>query len=235
MREQGDAHWGTTQGDAWALLALTEYSRRVEGPLQPASGELRWRGEIIPFRLDAEQPLFDKAFVLKGDADPFRAILNSSPHRLYASAAFEIRPPGAAQPREDQGFRLQRRYQRLDGENQPCGGELVVGDRVLVTLELSAPKAARYVAVDDPLPAILEPVPSGFGGGERPDWMWDFHEFRKDRVLFFADKLPAGTHELRYYARVRATGKVSAPSGKVEEMYHPQRFGLTGTQTLEGK
>ena len=95
MREQREAHWETTQGDAWALLALTEYSRRVEGALQPAAGELRWRGQTIPFRLDAELPLFDKTFILTGDAEPFPAILNSSPHRLYASAAFEIRPPGA--------------------------------------------------------------------------------------------------------------------------------------------
>jgi hypothetical protein len=185
--------------------------------------------------LDAEQPLFDKTFVLTGNAEPFPAILNSSPHRLYASAAFEIRPPGAAQPRQDEGFGLQRSYQRLDGENQPCGGELAVGDRVLVTLELSAYKMARYVVVDDPLPAILEPVPSGFAAGEEPVWMWNFHEFRKDRALFFADALPAGHYTLSYYARVRAAGQVHAPSGTAEEMYRPQRFGLTGTQTLEGK
>jgi len=47
--------------------------------------------------------------------------------------------------------------------------------------------------------------------------------------------LPAGNYTVRYCARVRAAGQVGAPSGKVEEMYHPQRFGLTGTQTLEGK
>ena len=127
---------------------------------------------------------------------------------------------------------MQRRYQRLDGENQPCDGELAVGDRVLVTLELSAREAARYVVVDDPLPAILEP---SAGGRRLDDWMWDFHEFRKDRALFFADALPAGHYTLRYDARVRAAGKVNAPSGTMEEMYHPQRFGLTGTQTLEGK
>ena len=235
LREQRDGHWETTQGDAWALLALTEYARRVEGALQPAAGELRWRGQTILFQLNTEQPLFDKTFVLTGREEPFPAILNSSPRRLYAFAAFAIRPPGAAQPRQDEGFGLQRRYQRLDGENQPCGGELAVGDRVLVTLELSAREAARYVVVDDPLPAILEPAPSAFGSGAGPDWMWNFHEFRKDRALFFADALQAGNYKLSYCARVRAAGEVNAPSGTVEEMYHPQRFGLTGTQTLEGK
>jgi hypothetical protein len=233
MREQRDGHWETTQGDAWALLALTEYSRRVEGPLQPAAGELRWRGETTPFRLNAEQPMFDKTFVLTGSSEPFPSILKSSSHRLYASAAFEIRPPGTAQPRQDEGFGLKRTYQRLDGENQPSGGDLTVGDRVRVTLELSARELARYVVVDDPLPAILEPQPAGYGGGD--EWIWNFHEFRKDRVLFFANAMPAGNYTLHYFARVRAAGKVNSPSGTMEEMYHPQRFGLTGTQSLEGK
>jgi uncharacterized protein YfaS (alpha-2-macroglobulin family) len=235
MRQQRDGHWGTTQGNAWALLALTEYARRVEGALQPAAGELRWRGRTIPFRLDGGQPLFEETFVLRGDTEPFPAILNSAPQRLYASAALEIRPPGSAQPRQDEGFGLQRRYERLDGDNRPCGGPLAVGDRVLVTLELSARERARYVVVDDPLPAILEPIASGSGAGGSEDWRWDFREFRKDRALFFANELAAGNYTLRYAARVRAAGRVSAPAGKVEEMYHTERFGLTGTQILEGQ
>jgi uncharacterized protein YfaS (alpha-2-macroglobulin family) len=235
VHEECDAHWGTTQGDAWALLALTEYSRHVEGSISPAAGELRWRGKTIPFRLDGEQPLFERTFALTGDVEPSPAILNSSPHRFYASAAFEIRPPGAALPRQDAGFGLQRSYQRLDLENHPCGGELTVGDRVLVTLELSAREGARYMVVDDSLPAILEPVPTAAAIGDQRDWFWNYHEFRKDRALFFADELPAGNYKLCYYARVRAAGDATAPSGKVEEMYRPQRFGLTGTQTLKGK
>ena len=34
MREQQEAHWGTTQGDAWAVLALTDYAKQVEGELK---------------------------------------------------------------------------------------------------------------------------------------------------------------------------------------------------------
>ena len=230
MREQREAHWGTTQGDAWALLALTEYSRRVEGSLQPAAGNLGWGEESIPFRLNAEHPLFDKQFDWAGNAFP--AILNSSPHPLYASATFAVRPAGATTPREDNGFGLQRSYQRLDLNNSPCSGDWAIGDLVLVTLELSAREAARYIVINDPLPAVLEPVGTGT---DELDWMWTFHEFRKDRALFFADNLRAGNYTVRYFARVRASGQAQAPSGKVEEMYHPQRFGLTGAQRIEAK
>jgi len=31
---------------------------------------------------------------------------------------------------------------------------------------------------------------------------------------------------------VRAAGNVTAPSAKIEEMYHPERFGLTETVQL---
>jgi uncharacterized protein YfaS (alpha-2-macroglobulin family) len=106
LREQGEAHWETTQGDAWALLALTEYSRRVEGPLQPAAGELRWRGETNPFQLNAEQPVFDKTFVLKGDAEPFPAILNSSPRRSLRLRRLRNPPARRGATPAERGIRI---------------------------------------------------------------------------------------------------------------------------------
>ena len=62
--------------------------------------------------------------------------------------------------------------------------------------------------------------------------MSDFREIRADRVLFFANDLPPGSYVIRYVARVRAAGTVTAPPAKAEEMYHPERFGLTETQVL---
>jgi uncharacterized protein YfaS (alpha-2-macroglobulin family) len=62
--------------------------------------------------------------------------------------------------------------------------------------------------------------------------MSSFREIRKDRCLYFADWVAPGTYTLRYVARVRAAGTVTAPPAKVEEMYHPERYGLSGTQTI---
>ena len=63
-------------------------------------------------------------------------------------------------------------------------------------------------------------------------WPSDFRELRKDRCLSFANRVAPGTYTLRYVARVRAAGSVSAPSAKAEEMYHPEHCGLTETQSL---
>ena len=65
--------------------------------------------------------------------------------------------------------------------------------------------------------------------------MSDFHELRKDRFLSFANWVGAGRYTLRYVARVRAAGAVTAPCAKVEEMYHPERYGLSEAQTLSSQ
>ena len=68
-------------------------------------------------------------------------------------------------------------------------------------------------------------------GGETlgTEWVSDYHELRTDRALFFADLLYPGRYTLRYLARVICAGDAIAPSAKIEEMYHPERFGTTET------
>ena len=63
-------------------------------------------------------------------------------------------------------------------------------------------------------------------------WWSDFREIRTDRVLFFGNYVLPGSYLIRYVARVRAAGVVTAPPAKAEEMYHPERFGLTETRVL---
>jgi uncharacterized protein YfaS (alpha-2-macroglobulin family) len=113
---------------------------------------------------------------------------------------------------------------------------------VLVTLKLVVREPARYVAVDDALPCILEAVnpefktqtagPGGASTTGAGEWMSTFREIRKDRCLHFADWVGPGDYTIRYVARVRAAGTVTAPPAKAEEMYHPERYGLSGTETI---
>jgi uncharacterized protein YfaS (alpha-2-macroglobulin family) len=247
MREQRQAHWGTTQGDAWAILALTEYSRRVEGQFQPAEFQLKWAGQSIPFRLDERTNLFTQSFEFTNGQFGALGLVNGSNRRLYASVLVEARPAETPQPRQDRGFGLQRRYERLDDDDQPqdVRGALRVGDRVLVTLNLSVRETARWVVIDDALPGILEAINPEFktqvarsANAVREEgsfWMSDFREIRKDRCLSFCNWVPPGNYTMRYIARVRAAGTVTAPSAKVEEMYHPERCGLSGSETISSE
>jgi alpha-2-macroglobulin len=242
MHEQKQAHWGTTQGNAWALLALTEYARRVETRPDCGEGKLECAGQTISFHLDDRTNLFTQHFPIAQFTNATLLLSKSSSNPLYATVLIEARPPEGPQPRRDCGFSLQRRYDRLDDDNQQHGPDgLHVGDRVLVTLRLNVPSPARYVVIDDALPSILETVNPEFRtqaartAGSPDDGNWwpsDFREIRKDRCLSFADWVPSGTYTLRYVARVRAAGSVTAPPAKVEEMYHPEHCGLTETQPL---
>src|SRR5262249_39638668 len=113
MREQKGVHWTTTQGNAWGLFALTEYARRVETKLQPADAQLTLGGQSIACRLDERTNVFTYTFTITNLSDAALLLAKSSTNRLYTTVAIEARPPETAQPRQDRGFSLQRRYDRL--------------------------------------------------------------------------------------------------------------------------
>ena len=232
MRDQKDAHWRTTQGNAWGLLALTDYAKRVETKRQPVDSQLSYAGQTFSFHLDERTNVFTRTFAFTNFGDAPLRLSKDSTNRLYTSVSIEARPPETAQPRQDRGFDLQRHYDRLDDDNQPQGTNgWQVGDRVLVTLRLTVREWAKYMVIDDPLPATLEAVNPEFRTQEARSadviaedgnwWMYDFREIRKDRCLSFADSVAPGTYTLRYVARVRAAGSVTAPSAKAEEMPIP--------------
>lgn len=139
----------------------------------------------------------------------------------------------------------------------PAGvaGELSAGDLVLVDVTVVAPAPREYVVLDDPLPAGLEAIDprlltsadylslGGFDDGSAcadcvesaagPGYGgrgagFDRSEVRDDRVLFFADRLPAGLHHYRYLARATSLGRFVLPPTRAEEMYRPEVFGRTG-------
>ena len=92
------------------------------------------------------------------------------------------------------------------------------------------------MVVDDPLPCVFEGVNPEFRSQETrgaaavgDEWVSSHRELRADRAVYFCDDLAPGRYALRYLARVRAAGAVAAPGAKVEEMYHPERFGLSET------
>ncbi len=238
-REGG--HWLTTQGNAWSLLAFSNYLRRVEKPAPHIAGALAWGERNEKFALDKKAPLHRVEIPIAPGADRLPMNLaNPAKNRIFSEVEIVAHPKTLNQPRVDQGYSIARNYAKV--EDDGTLSELknpVIGDRVLVTLRIDVRRKARYVAVDDPMPSIFEAVNPVFKSQETRagevlgrDWPGDFQELRDDRALFFADYLYPGEYTIRYLARVRAAGTATAPSAKIEEMYHPDRFGLTETMQL---
>jgi alpha-2-macroglobulin len=234
---RSNGHWGTTQGNAWSLLALASYLRAVESGPKDVSGAISWGTASTPFRLGAGKPLASALFWFKPDSMRDPVMVKKQGGQVFSEVAVAARSKLIEHPRQDQGYGLSRRYAKIgdDGKLSPATN-LRVGDRVLVTLDVDVRRRATYIALEDPLPGVLAPINPAFKSQEVAagetlgnQWVSDYSELRQDRAVFFVDVLYPGRYTLRYLTRVICAGEATAPSAKIEEMYHPERFGTTET------
>ncbi|WP_152599960.1 alpha-2-macroglobulin family protein [Noviluteimonas dokdonensis] len=127
------------------------------------------------------------------------------------------------------GFSIARLYEVKRGAKWvPLnGGALREGDWVRITLTIDNADARYFVAVTDDLPGGLRPIDmdlSGVAGASRfsdGDGGSYFDERKLDprKPKFYAQRLPAGHHAIRYYARVGNSGDYLAAPAVVELMY----------------
>lgn len=237
FRRRSNGHWSTTQANAWSLLSLSSYLRQIETGDKNATGQISWDKAIAPFSVSKDKPLAMATFPLvnKTAAEPIR--VSKSGGQVFSEVTVEARPKLIERPRQDRGYSITRRYSKLGDDGRLSAAEnLRVGDRVLVTLEVDVRRRATYLAVEDPLPGVFEAINPAFKSQEvvagetlGTEWVSDYHELREDRAVFFVDLLYPGRYTLRYLARVILAGNAVAASAKIEEMYHPERFGTTET------
>ena len=246
LGQRSHGHWGTTQGNAWAVWALSALSRSADAG-QAILGEVRVGARTWPVRLGPGQP-FQSVTVPLTPAEA-----RSGPRWVHVSgpeAWLEVGVSGrmkagpealARMGAVDRGFSVRRTYQRLDAENRPGPMDgLTVGDRVLVTVEVDAMEPARWVAIDDPVPSVLEASLDRWAGQQVgveawDGWRADFVEVRGARRRVFIDSLGEGRHRVRYVGRVRAAGTAVAGPVKVEAMYEPGRNGLSTPATVTAR
>jgi uncharacterized protein YfaS (alpha-2-macroglobulin family) len=108
-----------------------------------------------------------------------------------------------------------------------------------------AATARTNMALVDPLPAGLEVLNPALAASPRPPeddedrpapwfgWTWfDHQHVRDDRVEVFSAYLQAGTYDYSYVARATTPGTFVAPPTKAEEIYAPEVFGRSGTDTV---
>ncbi len=129
------------------------------------------------------------------------------------------------------------------------------GTNIKISLNVVVRDRANYIVVDDALPAGFEGlnprfVTSGAGAisgsvttggissGYRgrwwyPWWTFDHSDLRDDRMLLFADMLPAGVYTYAYTARATTIGDFLLPPVKAEAMYEPERFGHSSSSRVK--
>ena len=245
LRQNGG--WQTTQGNAWALLAALAYDERQQSDHGRATARLSWEGESEEVTVPGPGPNSIMRSFQGNDLKPESLTAEQTGERkVYSELRLtaEVDTPAQTLAKND-GFSVARSYTRLAPDGTIAEDQrLVAGDRVLVTLTVTTSEDSEYVALEDPLPALLEAVNPSFTTqragawsqvrqpGQAYDSFRSFRELKEDAALFFADWLPAGRHVVRYVARVRHTGRATAPATQVERMYDPEFRGRSAPMVI---
>lgn len=246
--------WGSTQENAFVLLALDRYFNTYEkvepdfiarawlGPQY--AGEQRFVGRQTD-RQHVDIPMTDVFKVGAGDL----VIAKEGKGRLYYRVGMRYAPSDLVLPPSDHGFVVDRVYEGADDPKDVTRDKdgtwrIRAGSRVRVRVTMVAPTRRYHVALVDPLPAGLEPQnPALATTGALPDdpnelqqgnsgrwwWWWrpwyEHQNLRDERVEAFTSMLWEGVHTYTYVALATTPGTFVVPPPKAEEMYHPETFG----------
>jgi len=116
-----------------------------------------------------------------------------------------------------------------------------------VRLTLTVPEDRQYFAVEDMLPAGLEPLDTSLkttsaaarqarldqADQQEPYW-WYFSQtsIHDNRVALFATFLPKGTYHYTYLARATTAGEFKSLPATAYQMYAPEVFGRSSGATF---
>ncbi|GAB4205545.1 MAG: hypothetical protein OHK0022_31720 [Roseiflexaceae bacterium] len=258
MAERRDGLWESTQASSMALLALGDYLDK-SGELKAnysyraaLNGNALREGQVtrdtLRETIAATVPL---AQLKPGQPNQLELRRQGDAGRLYYTLRMRTYQSAAEAQALDQGIGIQREYRTVDTQTLSPTGQLVkeakLGDLVQVRLTISAPENLTHLAVEDMLPAGLEPLDTSLkttsaaarspelrpAGGALPYW-WYFSqtEIHDNRVALFATWLPKGTYEYTYLARVVTPGTFQTLPALVYQMYQPEVFGRSAGATF---
>ena len=225
---RADLHPTSTQEDAWLLLAASAMAKDAGKISLEVGGEQVTRPL---YRTIAAADLKDPLRVSNAGEDDVRAVVTVTG------------APVTPEPAAEKGFKIERQTYTLDGD--PADAKKVKQNtRLVVVLKVTEaqPQFGRVILADY-LPAGFEidnPHLVSSGDTGTLSWITDAvapanSEFRDDRftAAFDRKKDDAPVFTVAYVVRAVAPGKYVRPQASVEDMYRPDRFGRTATETTE--
>ena len=219
---QKNGRWGSTQENAFAMVALGHYANRIAE--QPrASGTVKIGGQTHSF--SADEPLRLSAAELAGA----KVEVTVDSGTAYVSSVVEGVPIAPPNEPVSQGLSVERRYLDREGNALPAG-PLKEGQLVLVEIEVKNSRNLDNVVIQDLLPAGMEVENARLSTSEDVEGADDVYgvivkqlDIRDDRILVFADltRTKDGKQTYRYLARAVTPGQFIHPPVQVEVMYDP--------------
>lgn len=255
-------HWGSTQENAWVLVALARVFEVREAD-EPQLVARAWVGEQGALeasfagrsttRQHVRVPLDVLAAQAGADDSAPLVLEREGQGRLYYRLGLAYAPADLSLDAEDQGFHVERLYEALDDPDDVRRADdgswrVALGAPVRVTLTLANRSRRTHVALVDPLPAGFEAVDpelavsASVPGAEPPadasPWSWwrrnwfEHQALRDERAEVFTSWLPGGVRTWSYVARATTPGRFVVGPAKAEEMYTPETFGRSATDVV---
>ena len=246
LRNRVQGHWGDTQSNALALMALSEYlgtmERRTPNMKLKAllDGAMLSEASFTDFNDRAVTATVPNKKMEPGRKIPLDLVYAGEGTAYYAMRlSFADKKPDLKP--NSAGMTLSRRYTRVRPSPGKEGAQVFGrGDIVRVDVTVLAPHQRHWVVVEDHLPAGLEPLnfdlpvapqslrklldnPSGGRPLDYYQQYWYQHlEIRHNRIVVYARRLREGVYTLSYLARAVTPGHYLAPGPTAEEMYSPE-------------
>ncbi len=225
---------------------------------QTYAGEQKFAGRSV----DSNLLNIPMSYLLEQNGTPNLILDKQGAGRLYYRIGLKYAPKNLNLQPADYGFTVLRKYEAVDNaedvtQNADGTWTFKSGARIRVRLTMVASARRYHVALVDPLPAgleilnpelaVTETIPDdeqpttvdvysskSYGGG----WWWrrnwfEHQNFRDERAEAFTPLLWEGVYNYSYVTRATTPGQFIVPPAKAEEMYHPETFGRTGTDSVK--
>jgi hypothetical protein len=244
--------WGSTQENAFVLLALDKYFNKYESVTpdfvarvwlgEKYAGDHTFKGRTTEYS-QIDVPMQFLADIGAGNL----TVSKEGAGRLYYRLGMQYAPEDLRPPPTDQGFTVNRTYEYVedaDDVKKDADGvwHFKAGKKVRARITMVAPARRYHVALVDPIPAGIEPmnpalavtgtIPQDPNAQKNADPYWYWHStwyehqnMRDERVEAFSSLVWEGVHEYVYTARATTPGTFVVPPPKAEEMYSPEVFG----------
>lgn len=223
----------STQEQAWLVLAARALAKESAGIALTVAGA---------GGTETVQGTFNRSYRQTSLAAGAVTVTNTGDSTVRAVLTVSGAPT-VPEPAAERGFTLERLYYTLDGK--PANPSQVrQNERFAVVLKITEPQPqfGRVIVVDH-LPAGFEiDNPRLVSSGETGTLAWiedaaepASSEFRDDRfsAAFNRKSGDGAVFAVAYVVRAVSPGRYVHPQAYVEDMYRPDRFGRTGTGTVE--
>ncbi len=239
---RADGTWGTTYNNLWAITALSAYAASTPPSASAPTVVVRLDGREVgrtrfSGRGGLETVRVPYAALVRPDGLPRALELSATPGAdVRYTARLRYSVDLAHQRPASEGLAVERAL--VDAETGAPVTSPRLGQLLRVRLTLRSTEDREQVALTDRLPAGLEPIDTRLVTEQQrieaagDAWVWQWRELHDERVAFFADHLPAGTHHAEYLVRATRSGEFVRPAASAEAMYDPDVHARGATERV---